>query len=93
MLRQSFFDNWIIPYGIPSSPSTDSGRQLATDLFEKLCVDPKVKPPTSTAYHQQRYDRVERYNHNLVAKLRCGISDHQKPWDEYVQPLTYEYNT
>ena len=47
----------------------------------------------TTAYHPQTNGQTERFNRTLVQRLRNYVEEHQRDWDEYIQPLTFAYNT
>ena len=91
-VAQVFVEHWVYPYGIPNKLLTDNGPQFESKLFAAICQFLGVKHSTTTAYHPQTNGQTERYNRTLVERLRHYVSDHQKSWDEYVQPLTYAYN-
>ena len=46
----------------------------------------------TTAYHPQSNGQTERFNRTLVERLWDYVNEHQRDWDDYVQPLTFEYN-
>lgn len=46
-----------------------------------------------TACHRQTNSQIKLYNQTLVERLRLYLSDYQRDWEEYVQPLSYAYNT
>ena len=71
---------------------TDNGPQFAAKFFEAVCIINGIKHVFTTAYHPQTNGQVERFNKTLAARLRHYVSEHQKDWDEFVQPLTYAYN-
>lgn len=43
---------------------------------------------TTTEYHTQANEQVERNNNSLTTRLRHYVDEHQTNWDEFVQPLT-----
>ena len=47
----------------------------------------------TTAYHPQSNGPTKRFNRTLVQRLRPYVEEHQRDWDDYVQPLTFAYNT
>ena len=47
----------------------------------------------NTTYHPQSNGQTERFNRTLVQRLRHYLEEHQRDWDDYVQPLTFAYNT
>ena len=46
----------------------------------------------TTEYHPQANGQAERFNRTLLAALRNYVSDSQKDWDEWLEPVTYAYN-
>ena len=91
-VARTFFNDWVGPYGPPSFLLTDNGPQFVAKFFAAICLLLGVKQHTITAYHPQTNGQVERYNKTLVSRLRHYVADHQRNWDEFVQPLTYAYN-
>ena len=87
-----FLDLWVYAYGAPSYVLTDNGPQFAAKFFEAVCAMIGIKHVFTTAYHPQTNGQVERFNKTLAARLRHYVAEHQKDWDEFVQPLTYAYN-
>lgn len=87
------FRHLIFPYGFLSFLLSDDGLQFVARLFKKLCLGLKVRYLTMIAYHPLTNGLVGGYNKALVARLHSYISDIQKDWDKYVQPLTYAHNT
>ena len=91
-LAEAFLNNWIYPYGAPLYLLTDNGSNLAAKFFEAVCYFLGVKHLFTTAYHPQTNGQVERYNKTLVGRLAHYVEEHQRDWDEFVQPCTYAYN-
>ena len=89
----AFLENWICPYGMPEYLLTDNGPQFVARTFEFLTVMLGVVHVRTTAYHPQTNGQAERYNRTLVTRLVHYVSEHQNDWDQYVQPLTYAYNS
>ena len=87
-----FLDLWVYGYGAPSYVLTDNGPQFAAKLFEAVCIMICIKHVITTAYHPQTNGQVERFDKTLAAKIRHYVAEHQKDWDEFVQPLTYAYD-
>ena len=87
-----FLDLRVYAYGAPSYVLTDNGPQFAAKLFEAVCTMIGIKHVLTTAYHPQTNGQVERFNKTLAARLRHYVAEHQKDWDEFVQPLTYANN-
>lgn len=87
------FNDWVIPYGIPTYILTDNGTQLTSKSFATLCTHLGTKQLTTTAYHPQTNGQVERYNKTIVTRLRHYVAKNQRDWDIFVQPLTYAYRS
>ena len=90
---RAFLENWAYPYALPETLLSDNGTQFTSKFFEEICTTLGVKHLTTTTYHPQANGQVERYNRTLVARLRHYVAENQRDWDEFVQPLTYAYNT
>ena len=58
-----------------------------------MCALLGVRHYLTTAYHLQPNGQTERFNRTLVQRLRHYAEEHQRDWDDYVQPLTFAYNT
>ena len=87
-----FLDLWAYAYGAPSYVLTDNSPQFAAKFFEAICTMIGIKHVFTTAYHPQTNGQVDRFKKTLAARLRHYVGEHQKDWDEFVQPLTYAYN-
>ena len=62
-------------------------------FFGAVCTLLGVRHYLTTAYHPQSNGQTERFNRMLVQRLRNYVEEHQRDWDDYVQPLTFAYNT
>lgn len=51
-----------------------------------------VKKLKTTTYHPQTNGHTERYNKTIVTRLIHYVVENKSDWDEYVKPLTYDYN-
>ena len=77
---------------MPDTLLTDNGPQFTAKFFESVSGMLGIRYVLTTAYPPQTYGQAERFNRTLVARLRQYVSEHQRDWDDYVQPLTYAYN-
>ncbi|CDF32213.1 unnamed protein product [Chondrus crispus] len=91
-VAQTFLDAWVYPYGMPDTLLTDNGPQFTAKFFEAVCGLLGIRHVLTTAYHPQTNGQAERFNRTLATRLRHYVSEHQRDWDDYVQPLTYAYN-
>ncbi|CDF40922.1 unnamed protein product [Chondrus crispus] len=93
VVANAFLDNWVYVYGAPRYVLTDNGPQFAAKFFDAVCALLGVRHYLTTAYHPQTNGQTERFNRTLVQRLRHYVAEHQRDWDEYIQPLTFAYNT
>ncbi|BES94567.1 multicellular organismal development [Nesidiocoris tenuis] len=73
-VAQATYENWIVRYGVPSSITTDQGRQFEATLFQHLSEICGIKLQRTTAYHPQSNGKVERLHRTLKAALRANGS-------------------
>ncbi|CDF32918.1 unnamed protein product [Chondrus crispus] len=93
VVANAFLDNWVYVYGAPRYVLTDNGPQFAAKFFDAVCALLGVRHYLTTAYHPQSNGQTERFNRTLVQRLRHYVEEHQRDWDDYLQPLTFAYNT
>ena len=91
-VAQAFLDAPVYPYGMPNTLLTDNGPQFTAKFFEAVCGLLGILHVLTTAYHPQKNGQAETFNRTLATRLRHYVSEHQRDWDDYVQPLTYAYN-
>ena len=93
VVANTFLDNWVYVYGAPRYVLTDNGPQFAAKCFDAVCALLGVRHYLTMAYHPQSDGETERFNRTLVQRLRHYVEEHQRDWDDYVQPLTFACNT
>lgn len=85
-------NDWIMPYVISTSLSSDNCPQFSSKFFSSLCSLLGNNLKTTTAYHPQSNFQTERYNKKIIARLRHYVNELKSNWDSLFQPLTYAYN-
>lgn len=92
-VKNVFSDHRITPYGNSTYLLTENNPQLARKFFETICMHLGLKHFTTTAYHPQSNDYVERHSKTIMTGLRHYVAAPRKECDTFVQPLTCAYNT
>ena len=80
----SVFCRW----GFPRKIVSDNGPQFASDLWTSVMALLKVKTVFVTPYHPQA-NPVERKNRDIKDYMRKYLSDQQKRWDLYIDPMLF----
>ena len=93
VVDNAFLDNSVYVYGAPRGVLTDNGPQVAAKFFDAVCALLGVRHYLTTAYNPQTNGQTERFNRTLVQRLRHYVEVHKWDWEEYIQPLTFAYNT
>lgn len=71
-----FVDGWIARFGVPTTVTTDQGRQFESDLFKRLMNVGATDRRRTTSYHPQANGMIERFHRQLKAALMC----HSDTW-------------
>lgn len=87
-----FLCHRVYTYGSPIYMLTDKGSKLKAKLFPPVCNILGVKNYFTTPYHPQTNGNVERVRKTILQLIGYYMEEHQAGWDEFVQPLTYDYN-
>ena len=67
---RAFLNSWITCFGVPSTVSTDRGRQFESTLWWQLMELLGTKRIRTTSYHRIANGLVERFHHQLKAALK-----------------------
>ena len=70
---QAFIEHWIAKFGIPSTVTTDRGRQFTSEAWKKALGRLGIGSETTTSYHPQANGMVERFHRTLKNSLRCAV--------------------
>ena len=81
-VAQAFISAWITCYGVPTTITTDRGRQFESHLFQELSRILGIKRTRMASYHPTSNGMIERFHRQLKAALHT-YPDQQR-WSEYV---------
>ena len=70
-VARAFVGQWITHFGVPSSVTTDQGRQFESSLFTQLMKLLGVLRICTTAYHPIANGIIERFHRQLKAALKA----------------------
>lgn len=71
-----FVSGWIARFGVPTTITTDQGRQFESALFTRLMALGATRRIRTTSYHPQANGMIERFHRQLKAALMC----HRESW-------------
>ena len=77
--------------GIPNEILSDNGSQFTSDMMAEVQKLLSIRSITTTPYHAQCNGLCERYNGTLKQMLRRMITEQEKEWDRFIEPLLFAY--
>ena len=75
---QSIFQTWVSRFGVPSTVTSDRGRQFESNLWKVLTQLLGTKHVRTTAYHPIANGLIERFHRHLKSALKA--SPHPEHW-------------
>ena len=74
---RAFLYHWVSRHGVPSTLTSDRGRQFVSDLWTKTASLLGTSTNTTTSYHPQANGLVERMHRTMKSALKAKLgSDH-----------------
>ena len=88
----SFYNQFIIHYGIPTRIHSDQGANFESDIIKELCKITNMKKSHTSIYHPQGNSGPERFNRTLLDMLGTLENSQKLDWKKYINSLVYAYN-
>ena len=70
-VAHAFVDCWISRFGVPSSVTTDRGRQFESPLWQRLMEILGCKQIRTTSYHPIANGIIERFHRQLKSSIKA----------------------
>ena len=80
-------------FGCAKRLITDQGREFINGINTHLQALLGTEHRMTSAYHPQSNGMVEKLNHTIQSCLLKVVSDHQRDWDTYIDPILFAIRT
>lgn len=90
---QAFYNNFVIPYGIPYKIHSDQGANFESSLIKELCLLLNIQKTRTTPYHPMGNGICERFNRTLINMLGTLQPNQKQDWKTYIGPIVHAYNS
>ena len=90
---ETFYNNFIVHYGIPTRLHSDQGANFESTLIKELCLLTNMKKSHTTVYHPQGNAGPERFNRTLISMLGTLENSQKSDWTKYIHSLVFAYNS
>ncbi|CAF1054648.1 unnamed protein product [Brachionus calyciflorus] len=85
--------NLMMTHGLFVNILTDCTKNFQSELLSKIYELLDIYKLKTSPYHPECDGLTERFNRTLKTILSCFVNENQNDWNEYLQYLTYAYNT
>jgi len=92
-IARAFVEHLICLHGVPDAVVTDQGPDFLSKVFTSCCKMLKINKLTTTAYHPQANEALERSYRTLAEYLRHYVNEKKQNWDEYLAYGLFVYNS
>ncbi|KAG1046854.1 hypothetical protein G6F43_010677 [Rhizopus delemar] len=83
----------VLKIGLPERLITDNGANFISDAMKSVCQRLGIKRSLTSVESPQTDGLVERMNRTLKVSLAMVVNNEPQIWDEYLQFVTFAYNT
>ena len=91
-MAKTFWDKFIVHYGLPEKILTDQGCNFESQLVADLCKLMGVQKIQTSLYHLQTNGQCERFNSTLINMLGTLPKEKKLEWKNHVGTLVHAYN-
>ena len=91
-LARAFLKHFVCIYGTPKAVLTDRGTNFLSDLVKQIAKILNIRQFSTTSFHPQAEESIERGNHVIVEHLKHFVSL-QIDWDTQLEIAVFSYNT
>ena len=90
-LARILIDRVFAEFGIPRQLLSDLGPELQGTLMTEVCRVLEIDKLRSTGYRPQTNGQLERFHRTLNSLLGKVVSEHQRDWEDHVNPALAAY--
>jgi len=91
VVAKALMEKIICKFGAPLRILSDQGREFESALFKELCERMEIQKIRSSPYQPTTNGCVERFHRTLNSMLAKVISENQRDWDDYLEPVMMAY--
>ncbi|XP_024867550.1 protein NYNRIN-like [Temnothorax curvispinosus] len=92
IVAETFVNQFISRYGVPSEVHTDQGRNFESRLFAEMMGLLRIKKTRTTALHLQSDGQIER-QHQTITNYLAKINKIQRDWDKWIPLFLLAYKS
>ena len=71
---RAFISTWISRFGVPAVHTSDRGSQFMSSIWTGICSMLGISASTTTSFHPQSNEMVERFHRSLKSSLRARLA-------------------
>ena len=92
-VAKAVVEHWMVRFGCPVNLHSDQGSKFMSKLFRSLCNELGIQRTSTTSYHPQGNEIVERTNRTIEECLCKYIGQYQQEWTNFLPLVTMAYQS